>query len=964
MDYRQTLNLPRTEFPMKANLPVREPEVQKFWESIDLYRRIQEKNAGRPKYILHDGPPFTSGELHPGTARTKVLKDAIVKFRSMLGFNAPFVPGYDMHGLPTEMAALRMFDIDRKAIDPLSLRAKCRETAFHYKASQTKTFQRLGVLGDWDHAYFTADPAYEATTLEVFARMVDLGVVFRGLRPVHWCPTCETALAQAELVYQDAASPSLWVKFPLESWRAPGPKGWPEENVFFLVWTTTPWTLPSNVAVALHPQHKYALVRVHKGSTGLKPVPPESGGLKPVPPDEWWVMAQELVQPTMSLLGIADYDFDESRSLPGAQVTGHERAEQVRGGGWATLRHPFVGDREVRLVLAEYVTLDRGTGCVHTAPGHGIEDFATGREYDLPVLQPLDDQGRFGPQGGPFAGMRYDEADPKIIETLGREGMLLRSDMVSHAYPHCWRCDQPVIFRATQQWFISLKGFTESAMAAIEQVRWIPAWGKVRISSMVKDRPDWCISRQRVWGVPIPAFYCRNCGEVLLTGDSVRHVSGVFAAQGSDAWLGLEPADLLPPGTKCAGCGGTDFRKETDTLDPWFESGSSHAAVLMRRPELGWPADLYIEGHDQHRGWFQSSLWTAIACRGAPPYRAVVTLGFLLDEEGREMHKRLGNFVEPGALMNKYGADVVRLWDAAVDFSDDIRFSEKSMGQVAEVYRRLRNTVRFLLANLFDFDPARASVRPAEMMPIDRWALHRLGEVVRQVTAAYDEFEFPKVVHALNAFCAVDLSAFYLDVLKDRLYVSAADSPQRRSAQTALYELAHTVARLLAPVLSHTAEEIWRHLPPEQGRPESIHLAHWPEVVEELVDEELARTWDRFFLIRSQATRALELARNDGTVDQPLEASVTLFARPEDRALLESIGEDLANLLIVSDASVRPAEHAPDAAIRSQEVEGLAVVVQKAGGRKCARCWLTKPEVGDNEQHAGLCARCVRVVSG
>jgi len=942
MDYRQTLNLPRTEFPMKANLPVREPEVQKFWESIDLYRRIQEKNAGRPRYILHDGPPFTSGELHPGTAMQKVLKDMIVKFHSMRGFDSPYVPGYDMHGLPTEMAALRMFEIDRKAIDPVSLRAKCKETAFHYMGVQTKTFKRLGVLGDWEHPYFTADPAYEAVTLEVFARMVDLGAIFRGLRPVHWCATCETALAEAELVYQDIASPSVWVKFPLASWRA-RPRDWPDKDVFFIVWTTTPWTLPSNVAVALHPEYTYAMVRVK---------------------DEWWVMAQELVEPTMSLLGIQDYEFDESRSAPGAEVAGHERAEQVRGGGWATLRHPFIGDREVRLVLADYVTLDQGTGCVHIAPGHGKEDFATGREYDLPVLQPLDDQGRFGPQGGLFAGMRYDEADPKIIDTMQQAGSLLRSESLSHAYPHCWRCDQPVIFRATLQWFVAVEKFAEPAMKAIEEVRWIPEWGRARITSMVQGRPDWCISRQRVWGLPIPAFYCKGCGEVLLTGDSVRHVSGVFAAQGSDAWLGLEPSALVPPDTKCGKCGGSDFRKETDTFDPWFESGSSHAAVLMGRPELGWPADLYAEGHDQHRGWFQSSLWTSMAAKGSAPYRAVLTHGFLLDEDGRKMSKRLGNFVEPDDLMGRYGADIVRLWTASVDFRDDIQFSEKSMDQVVEVYRRLRNTMRFLLANLFDFDPARASVRPAEMMPIDRWALHRLQEIVRQATAAHDDFEFQKVVHALNAFCAVDLSAFYLDVLKDRLYVSAADSPQRRSAQTALYELAQTIARLLAPVLSHTAEEIWRHLPPEQGRPGSVHLAHWPEVVEELVDEEMARTWDRFFLIRSQVTRALELARNDGTVDQPLEASVTLFARPEDGALLEGIGEDLANLLIVSDASVRPAEDAPEGAVRSQEVEGLAVVVQKAGGRKCARCWLTKPEVGDNEQHAGLCARCVRVVSG
>jgi len=947
MDYRQTLNLPKTDFPMRANLPAREPEIQRFWESIGLYELIQRKNAGKPKFILHDGPPYTSGDLHPGTAMQKVLKEIIVKFHAMRGFDAPYVPGFDMHGLPTEMAALRMFDIDRKAIDPLSLRAKCKEAAFHYMASQTKTFRRFGVLGDWERPYFTADPAYEAAELEVFASMVDLGVIFRGLRPVHWCSTCETALAEAELNYEDFASPSIWVKFALDSWRAPGPKGWPDKNVFFIVWTTTPWTLPSNVAVALHPEFKYALVRVPKGSTGFQPVAQE----------EWWVMAEALVEPTMALLGIKDYELDGARSLTGAEVAGHERAQEVREGGWARLRHPFVEDREVRLVLADYVTLDQGTGCVHTAPGHGKEDFATGRQYGLPVLQPLDDQGRFGPEGGPFAGLKYDQADPKIIETMQQRGTLLRSEMVSHAYPHCWRCDQPVIFRATQQWFIAVGKMADAAMAAIESVRWIPAWGKVRISSMVQGRPDWCISRQRVWGVPIPAFHCKGCDEVLLTGDIVRHVRDIFAAQGSDAWLRLEPSALLPAGTKCAGCGGTHFRKETDTLDPWFDSGSSHAAVLAARPELGWPADLYCEGHDQHRGWFQSSLWTAVASRGAAPYRAVLTHGFLLDEEGRKMSKRLGNFVEPAELMDKYGADVVRLWTASVDFTDDIRFSDKSMGQAVEVYRRLRNTVRFLLANLYDFDLDSALPAREDMSPIDKWAMHRLQEVVRQVTEAYEKYEFHRVVHALNAFCAVDLSSFYLDVLKDRLYTSAPGDRARRSAQAAMFELAAALARLMAPILSHTAEEIWRHLPAAARKVESVHLADWPQADPKWVDEALAGRWARFFQIRDEVNKALEAARTAGRVETPLEASVSIFCGPAERELLGGMGEDLAALFIVSDAAPPPGTSI------SEAIPGLAVEVKKAAGRKCARCWLTRPSVGNNTQHESLCQPCVEVVT-
>jgi isoleucyl-tRNA synthetase len=911
-NYRDTLNLPRTSFPMKANLPQREPEIEARWDELDLYARIQAQNAGREQYILHDGPPYTSGDIHLGQALNKILKDIVVKFKTMQGYDAPFVPGWDMHGLPTEMRALRTFDLDRHQIEPMELRRRAHETALRFMEVQRRQFRRLGVRGEWEHPYLTVDPTYEAAVLGVFRDLVAHDAVYRGLKPVYWCATCETALAEAEIEYAPATSPSILVKFALVSdvrERFPeAPAGTP---AYLVIWTTTPWTLPANVAVAAHPGFEYALVRAG---------------------DELLVMAAELVGAVMTAVGSDGYEVLATR--PGGKLEG------------LRARHPFV-ERESVVVLADYVTLEQGTGLVHIAPGHGKEDFATGQQYRLATLSPLDGRGVFTAEGGKFAGLRYDQADAPILAELRERGALLASAESEHSYPHCWRCHQPIIFRATEQWFVAVDKFTREALTAIEGVKWVPPWGRERIVGMVAERPDWCISRQRVWGIPIPAFYCEGCGELLLTPETVEAVRAVFAERGSDAWFTLPAADLLPPGTVCAKCGAARFRKESDILDVWFDSGASHAAVLETRANLRSPADLYLEGSDQHRGWFQASLWTSIIARGRAPYRCVLTHGFFLDETGRKMSKSLENIVDPNAIAERYGADILRLWVAYVDFKSDMPMSESIFEQVIEAYRRIRNTVRFMLGNLYDFDPAADAPAPADLAEVDRWALHRLGELTERVTRAYEDFEFHRVYHAVNDFCAVDMSAFYLDMLKDRLYTTAAGSRGRRSAQAALYALAGGLARLLAPILSHTAEEIWQHLP--GAHEDSVQFAPWPAA--DGCDPELGRRWEEILRVREQVNRALERARTTGVVDQPLHAAVTVHAPQPQARLLRELGDELARVLIVSQAEVRPAAEA-------------AVEVAAAPGSKCARCWLVQTTVGEQAGHPSLCARCAGVITG
>jgi isoleucyl-tRNA synthetase len=930
-DYRKTLNLPRTEFPMRANLGELEPRIQRFWEEMDLYRTVQQHAQGRPKYILHDGPPFSNGDIHLGQALNKILKDIVVKYKTMRGFDCPYVPGWDNHGLPTEIAAIRTFEIDRRTIDAMELRARSAETARHYVGVQRDQFRRLGVRGDWEHPYLTMDPAYEEAVLAAFQEFVARECVQRGLMPVHWCPECETALADAELEYKEAESLSVHVRFPMVSLPEGALAGLPETGaVSFTVWTTTPWTLPANAAVAVHPDLEYVLVRT---------------------PEEHLVLARGLLEETMAALGLAE--FEVVSSAVGAALEG------------GRAKHPFV-DREVPVVLADYVTLEQGTGCVHTAPGHGPEDFMTGRKYGLPVIQPLDGRGVFTEEGGQFAGLPHTEADPKIVEELGRRGCLMKVEAYRHQYPHCWRCESPVIFRATKQWFVDLKPFTGEALGAVAETQWVPPWGEERIRGMIAERPDWCISRQRAWGIPIPTLYCADCGHELLSTEVVARARELTRERGSDIWFTTPIEELTPPGASCAQCGSRSFRREQDIFDVWFESGSSHAAVLKTRPELRWPSDLYLEGHDQYRGWFQLSLWNSLISQGGKPYQTVLTTGFVLDANGRKMSKKLGNAIDPQDVVRELGAEILRLWVSYVDFKEDMPTGEDIFHQVVDGYRRLRNTLRFMLANLHDFDPEREAVPGERMREVDRWILGRLARLVASVTEAYETFEFHRVYHRVHEFCAVDLSKIYLDLLKDRLYTYPPNEPGRRSAQTSMWVLASTLARVLTPILSHTTEEVWQHLPQWEGKEKTVQISDWPDPAE-WRDDELCDRWEREMLpYFEEADRAVEELKQRGVIQQPLEAELTLYCPPERwEWLVGVLGEDdLAAASGVSRVSYGGAvEKAHAEAVGPESEGGLRISGAASAAPKCARCWRHQSSVGEDADHSGLCARCVEYVT-
>lgn len=926
MDYKASLNLPETAFPMKANLSRREPEILAKWEEMGLYTLLREKSKNRPRYILHDGPPYANGHIHLGTALNKILKDMIVKSRQMSGYDAVYVPGWDCHGLPIELQVDRELGSRKNSMTQVEIRQHCRHYAERFIDIQREEFKRLGVVGDWEHPYLTMSYDYEATIARELGRFFSAGSVVRSKKPIYWCASCQTALAEAEVEYHNHLSPSIYVKFPLEESAV---EKFPElsgKPVRVLIWTTTPWTIPANLAVTLHPNFEYVAVDV--GS-------------------EIWVLAEGLLENCMRSFGL--YDFKVVRTFAASELEG------------LSCRHPIF-DRSSLLILGKHVTLDAGTGCVHTAPGHGREDYEMALEYGLEVYSPIDDRGCFVEEMPFFAGQFVFDANRTVCEKLKEAGNLIKESQIEHSYPHCWRCKKPVIFRATEQWFIAMdrNGLREKALEWIDRVAWIPSWGKERIHNMIFHRPDWCISRQRSWGVPITVFTCMDCGKILADERFFEHVAEMFEKEGADCWFEKEPAALLPPGTVCTDCKGTNFQKEMDILDVWFDSGVSYAAVLEKRKELGAPADLYLEGSDQHRGWFHSSLLAAVGTRNIAPYKTVLTHGFVVDGQGYKMSKSLGNVIAPNEIIQQYGAEILRLWVSAEDYRDDIRISQDILKRLSEAYRRIRNTCRFILGNLKDFHPVNDAVPYEKMLELDRFALFQMQDLVKRIRTAYDRFEFHRVYHALHNYCVVDLSSFYLDILKDRLYASASSSLERRSAQTALYSILTSLLKLMAPILSFTADEAWQLLP--HRTTDTIHLEDFPEIDPTIEDENLRRRWQRILEIRSDVTRALEGARQARIIGHPLDASVKLALPEELTAELKGQEALLRAVFIVSDVCFVSTQDLVNP-VKSESIEGLALEVEPAKGRKCERCWVRSETVGTFSDHPDICDRCHGVVT-
>lgn len=923
MDYSKTLNLPETEFPMRASLPEREPEFLKYWEENKIYEKKQELHAGHKKFVLHDGPPYANGKIHMGTALNKILKDIIMKYKYAQGFDTPYVPGWDTHGMPIEHTAIKNLGLNRHELDTLVLRKECHDYALKWIDEQRTDFKRLGVLGDWDHPYITMTHDYEAVQIHVFGEMAKKGYIYKGKKAVYWCPHCETALAEAEIEYGEEKSPAIFVKMPLVKDNGMLPEAAQGKPAYIVIWTTTPWTMPANVAIALHPDFEYAWVECE---------------------GEILFMAKEMLE---AVGKVCKKDL--------SNIIGTCKGKDME---YAECRHPFETiDRKSLVVLADYVTLEAGTGCVHTAPGHGADDFETGVRYNLPIICPVDGSGKLTAEAGAdFAGMFVFDANVPIIKYLAGLNRLFGKENIRHQYAHCWRCKNPIIYRATEQWFASVDGFREEALNAIaNDVQWIPSWGEARIHNMVADRHDWCISRQRVWGVPIPIFYCEDCNEHLVNDDTINAVADLFAKEGSDAWWAHSAEEILPQGTKCPKCGGTHFRKESDIMDVWFDSGSSHAAVCKTRPELAWPADMYLEGSDQHRGWFQSSLLTSVATEGKAPYRAVLTHGYVVDGEGRKMSKSVGNTVAPQEVIAQYGADIIRLWAASSDYKADIRISKEILKQLSEVYRKIRNTIRYILGNTNDFNYETDKVEFKDMLELDRWALMHMQLLKKEVSAAYESYDFHVLYHAIHNFCSVEMSSYYLDILKDRLYAYKADSFERRSAQTAMYEIMLDLVVMIAPVLSFTMEEVWQFMKKPASMPESVFMMPWPECKEEYIDEALESKWDNFIEIRSEITRVLEGARRAKTIGHSLDAKVELHAAGEALAILRSVESDLATLLIVSQAKL---VEGLTGGVEATGREDLKVTVQAAEGEKCERCWIYSDTVGKDAEHPTVCARC------
>ena len=911
-DYGKTLNLPNTEFPMRGNLPEKEPKIKEAVFDNGLYEKMLKKNEGKKSYVLHDGPPYANGEIHMGHALNKVLKDTIVRFKNLQGYYTPYIPGYDTHGLPTEKKAIQALGIKREEISVSKFRDICHDFALQYVDKQTEGFKRLGVLGDWEHPYITLKPEFESRQIGVFADMYKKGYIYKGLKPVYWCTDCETALAEAEIEYKDVDNVSIYVKFPVVEG-----KGVLDKDTKIVIWTTTPWTLPGNTGITIGGEFEYSVV-----DTGTEKL----------------VMATELIDKVMKVAKITDYKT--VKTVMGADLEG------------ILCQHPFAG-RTSKIVIGSddtvNVELETGTGAVHTAPSYGKEDYLCGLKNGLEVIVCVDGKGYQTEKAGQFAGLSCEESNKVITNWLEDNGYLLATEKIGHSYPHCWRCKNPIIIRATDQWFASVDGFRDETLKAIKTVKWTPSWGEERIASMVKDRNDWCISRQRTWGVPIPIFYCKECGKEYATDESFKQIQEIFREKGSNAWYDLDEKDLLPENATCKHCGSHEFKKETDIMDVWFDSGSSHQGVLVERG-IDFPADLYLEGHDQYRGWFQSSLLTSVATKGIAPYKGILTHGWVIDEDGKKMSKSLGNGISPQDIIKEYGADILRLWVLSSDFKTDVSISKDILKQISEAYRKIRNTARYILGNISDFDPEK-QVKYEDMLEIDKWALLRLNRLVKNSTQNYEEFNFHLVYHDINQFCVSDMSNFYLDIIKDRLYTSKKDSIERRSAQTAMYIILDSLVKMLAPIICYTTEEIWNNMPHlKNENSESVMLNYWPDFKPEYENQELEEKWNHILELKEMVAKELELARAEKVIGHSLNAKVTLFADEKEYDFLKENQEQLMTVFIISDLQI---EKKPE-----NQKEKIAIKVEPAEGAKCERCWKYSTTVGDDKENPTICHRC------
>ncbi len=929
-DYTQTLNLPSTEFSMRANLPQREPGFIDEWKEMGLYSEMLKRNEGKPSFILHDGPPFSNGNIHMGTALNKILKDFINKYKSMNGYYVPFVPGWDNHGMPIESAIIKKSKLDRKKMSIPEFRSACHVFAQNFVDIQMNQFKRLGVVADWENPYLTMNPSFEAREVKVFGEMYKKGYIYKGLKPVYWCPVDETALAEAEIEYKDDVCTSIYVKFLIENDNGLLADVCDLSKTYFVIWTTTTWTLPGNLAIALHPRDSYAVVKASDGN--------------------YYIVAEALVAKTMEQGGITEYEI--VKTMPGNSFE------------YMTARHPFI-DRSSVVVNADYVTMDSGTGCVHTAPGFGADDYVTCKRYKIDIIVPVDDRGYQTAEAGKFAGMHYLESNKAILDDMKQSGALFASEEFTHSYPHCWRCKNPIIFRATPQWFCSVEAFKNEAVKACENVEWIPAWGGDRITQMVKERADWCISRQRHWGLPIPVFYCADCGKPICTDETIEAVSKLFAEKGSNAWYEIDASDILPKDFACPHCGGKKFTKETDTLDGWFDSGSTHFDVLENNADAKWPADLYLEGADQYRGWFQSSLLTAVAAKGqGAPYKQVLTHGWVVDGEGKAMHKSLGNSIAPEEVIVKYGADLVRLWVASSDYQVDVRVSDPIFKQLSEAYRKIRNTLRILMANLSDFDPDTDMIDADKLYDIDKWALYQLNSLVKTVHEAYNNYSFHIVYHEINNFCTVAMSKLYVDITKDRVYTESKTGVARRSAQTAMYTILSSLVRLIAPILAFTSNEAWAAMPHSKNDDvRHVLLNDMPTFDSKYDFADINEHYSKLFDFRDDVMKSLEVARANKVIGKSLEAKIKIYTESDELfEILNSFGSELNTLFIVSQVEIVKGK-APEGVVVVEEGSAIGVEVMNAEGEKCDRCWMYTTD-GETVDGSHICARCKAIING